>query len=151
MIKIKEVMTTNPTYIPATTTIQEAAQKMAEMDCGFLPVGHQDLLVGVITDRDITIRATAKGLASDTPVSKIMSQKVFYCTEGDTAEMVAKNMGENQMRRMVVLDNKSNKKFTGIVAVADLVRASNFNANACHMMMHSISQGDNKTKKSKAA
>ena len=122
---VKNIMTTSPTYITATTTIQEAAQKMRDLNCGFMPVAEGEKLVGIVTDRDITIRATAAGVSFTSPVSQIMSKDVFYCTEGDTIEAVAQNMGNIEVRRLVVLNNKTDKKLVGVVSLADVANGCN--------------------------
>jgi CBS domain-containing protein len=150
-MKIKDVMTTNPTYIASTASIQEAAQKMAELDCGFLPVGENEKLIGTITDRDIAIRATAKGVAATAAVKQIMSPKVYYCTETDSLESVAQNMAENQTRRMVVLNNTTDKKFVGVIAIADLVKAQSFTSNAAQALFKAVSQNNNSTSASHVA
>ncbi|HEY1096649.1 MAG TPA: CBS domain-containing protein [Alphaproteobacteria bacterium] len=145
-MQIKNVMTQNPTWLSPTTTIQEAAQKMQQLDCGFIPVGENDKLTGVITDRDIACRAVAQGKNANTPVSEILSNKVLYCYETDTVDTVAKNMQEQQVRRLVVLNNQNDKKLVGIVSVCDLVQKAQDNTNS--QLIKGVSQCDtaNKTK-----
>jgi signal-transduction protein with cAMP-binding, CBS, and nucleotidyltransferase domain len=150
---IKDIMCTSPSWLPQTATIQEAAAKMAELDCGFIPVGEKEKLVGIVTDRDIALRATAKGLPPTTKVSEIMTSKVLYCYETDTTSDVVKNMGDNQVRRLVVLSNSSDKKLTGIVSVCDVVTSNKTEATTCHNLMKSVSTSTtgSKSGKSKAA
>jgi CBS domain-containing protein len=122
-MKIKDIMSKNPSFVLADDTLQTAARKMAELDCGFLPVGENDKLVGTVTDRDIAIRAVARGLNAESKVREAMSRGVLYCTENDTAEQIAQNMAENAVRRLVVLDNKKDKRLVGVVALGDIATA----------------------------
>jgi CBS domain-containing protein len=123
---IKDIMTKTAEYIPAQTTILEAARKMKEMDCGFLPVSDQqrNKLCGVITDRDICVRAVAEGMdPNDTTVDKVLSNKVLYCFENDNIEAAAASMREQCVYRLIVLDNKKDKNLVGIITLGDLVRS----------------------------
>jgi len=119
-MKISEIMTRNVVLANPDQTISDAAQMMAECDTGALPVGENDRLVGVITDRDIAIRAVARHRSLDTPVREVMSREVLYCYDDDDAEQVAKNMGDNQVRRLPVINRQ--KRLVGIVSVGDLAR-----------------------------
>lgn len=117
-MRIKEVMTPDVHLAGPDQSICEAACVMAEFDTGVLPVSDGERLVGVITDRDIAIRAVADKKSPDTPVREVMSKEVLYCFEDETAEHVAKNMGEQKVRRLPVLDRK--KRLVGIVSLGDL-------------------------------
>jgi CBS domain-containing protein len=129
-MQVKSVMTTNPTWLPTNATIQQAAQKMQELNCGFIPVGENEKLTGVITDRDIATRAVAKGKSADTPVTEIYSDKVLYCLETDTIDDVVQNMKEQQIRRLIVLNNKKDKKLVGVVSICDLVQKAQDDTNS---------------------
>jgi CBS domain-containing protein len=109
---------------------------MAECDAGALPVGENDRLVGVITDRDIAIRAVGEHKSPDTPVRDVMTPQVLYCFEDETIEHVAENMGEQQVRRLPVLTRE--KRLVGIVSIADLSRKAK--ANTAGKTVAAISQ-----------
>jgi CBS domain-containing protein len=113
-------MSRNVECIGPEQTIREAARKMKDLDVGPLPVcGEGDRLVGMITDRDITVRATAEGRdPSTTSVREVMSEGVHYCFEDDDVEAAARRMQDEQIRRLVVLDE--DKRLVGIVALGDL-------------------------------
>jgi CBS domain-containing protein len=117
-MKVSDVMTSEVLLVNSHHTICDAAQIMAEADTGALPVAEDDRLVGVITDRDIAVRAIAQRKGPDTLVSEVMSKEVLYCYEDEDAEHVAKNMGENQVRRLPVLNRQ--KRLVGIVSIGDL-------------------------------
>jgi len=99
-------------------TIREAAHLMGEIDAGALPVGEHDRLVGMITDRDIAIRAVAEGKSPDTKVRDVMSNEMLYCFDNQDVEDVARNMGKNQVRRLPVLNQ--DKRLVGILSLGDL-------------------------------
>jgi CBS domain-containing protein len=122
-MKVREAMTPKVRTANPEQTICEAARLMAECDAGILPVGENDRLVGVITDRDIAIRAVAQGKSPETPVREVMSKQVLYCFEDEDLEHVAKNMGDVKVRRLPVLNRK--KRLVGIVSVGDLALSAN--------------------------
>jgi CBS domain-containing protein len=116
---IKDCMTKDVELIAPSATILEAARSMRDGDFGLLPVGENDRLIGMITDRDITIRAVAEGMdPAGTQVRDCMSSKVLYCFEDQDTDDVARNMGANQVRRLPVLNRE--KRLVGIVSLGDL-------------------------------
>jgi len=117
-MRVSEVMTRGVQLIEPTQTIQEAARLMAELDAGIMPVREGDRLVGMITDRDITVRAVAQGRGPDTPVRDIMTDDVKYCYEDDDTEDVARNMADIQVRRLPVLTR--DKRLAGIISLGDM-------------------------------
>lgn len=125
-LKISEVMSPKIKYIKHDATVRDAARLMAELDCGFLPISDKDesKLEGVITDRDIVLRAVAQGENPDVePVSKFRSDKVMYCYQDqDVSEAVA-SMQSQKVWRLIVLDNENDKKLAGVISVGDIQRA----------------------------
>jgi CBS domain-containing protein len=117
-MKIAEAMTRDVRVANPDQTIREAAQMMAELDAGALPVGENDRLVGMITDRDIAIRAVAHGKEPDTHIRDVMTDDVKYCYEDEEVEDVARNMGDIQVRRLPVVNR--DKRLVGIVALGDI-------------------------------
>jgi CBS domain-containing protein len=117
-MRVSEAMTQTVSVARPDQTIQEAAQSMSDVDAGVLPVGENDRLVGIITDRDIAVRAVAQGKGPDTQVGEVMSTEVLYCFEDEDTEDVAKNMGDNQVRRLPVVDR--NKRLVGILSLGDI-------------------------------
>jgi CBS domain-containing protein len=118
-MQLSEIMTSNPVVVSPDTMLREAAQKMRELDSGVMPVGENDRLVGMLTDRDITVRATADGKdPNTTPVRDVMTSDVIYCFADDDIEMAARTMEENQIRRVIVLDR--DKRLVGIASLGDL-------------------------------
>jgi CBS domain-containing protein len=118
-ITIKEIMTRQVEVIQPEATLWEAAQKMAALDVGPLPVCDGDKLVGMVTDRDITVRATAEGRdPKTTKVYEVMTPEVLYTFEDEDVSEAARMMLEQQVRRLVVL-NRS-KQLVGIVSLGDL-------------------------------
>jgi CBS domain-containing protein len=119
-MKVREIMTQDVRVLNPGNTIREAATLMDEIDAGVLPVGENDRLVGMITDRDIVIRAVAQGKPLDTKVRDAMSKEVLYCFDTDDVDDVARNMGKSQIRRLPVVDR--GKRLVGIVSLGDLAR-----------------------------
>lgn len=99
-------------------TIQQAARTMVEADAGILPVCDGDRLVGMITDRDITVRAVADGNGPDTKVRTVMTRDVVYCFEDDEPHDVLNHMGETKVRRFPVLNREH--RLVGMVSLSDL-------------------------------
>ncbi len=117
-MKVSECMTRDVRIANPDQTIREAATAMCECDTGVLPIGENDRLIGMITDRDIAIRAVAEGKGPDTRIRDVMSPDVKYCYEDDDVDEVARNMAEIQVRRLPVLSRE--KRLVGIVALGDL-------------------------------
>lgn len=118
-MKINECMTREVHIADPGDTLQYAARTMANIDAGFLPVGEIDRLVGIITDRDIAIRAVGTGRSSDSKIRDVMSGEVRYCFADDEAGDVLDNMARQQLRRLPVVDR--DKRLVGVVSITDLV------------------------------
>ena len=119
-MKVKDVMTQGVECARPRDSIAHAAERMRGLDVGSLPVcGDEDKLVGMITDRDITIRATAGACdAKATPVGDVMTLGIVFCFEDQNVEDAARLMEDNQIRRLAVLNR--DKRLVGIVSLGDL-------------------------------
>ncbi len=121
-MRVSEAMTREVRIATPGQSIRDVARMMAEIDAGSMPVGDNDRLVGMITDRDIAIRAVAQGKGPDTPVREVMSsEKVLYCYEDEELDKVAKNMSEQQVRRLPVVSR--DKRLVGIVSLGNLAQS----------------------------
>lgn len=122
-MKIKDVMTRAVETVRPDQSIQEAAAKMKSLDVGPMPVTDGDRLVGMITDRDIVIRAVADGRDTrTTKVSDAMTTDVVCCNEDDDVQVAATKMEKRQIRRLVVVD--ANQRVSGIVSLGDIAVTS---------------------------
>ena len=117
-MRVSEAMTRDVRVANPNQSIRDVAKIMAEIDAGVVPVGENDRLVGMITDRDIAIRAVAAGKGPDTPVRDVMTQEVKYCFDDDEVDNVAKNMADIQVRRLPVVNR--DKRLVGILSLGDL-------------------------------
>jgi CBS domain-containing protein len=117
-MRVSEAMTRDVRVARPDQTIQDAAKMMSDVDAGVLPVGENDQLVGMITDRDIAIRGIAQGKGPDTPVREVMTADVKYCFEDEDTDQVARNMADQQVRRLPVVNR--DKRLVGILSLGDL-------------------------------
>jgi CBS domain-containing protein len=119
-MQLKDIMTPKPECIRPDATLQEAAQKMRVLDVGPLPVcGENDRLAGMITDRDIVVRAVAEGKdPKSTTVREAMTEEIIYGFEDQDVDDAARVMEQKQIRRLVVLNR--DKRLVGIVSLGDL-------------------------------
>jgi CBS domain-containing protein len=118
-MQVKDVMTADAECISPDETLHYAAERMKALDVGVLPVCENDRLVGMVTDRDITIRSTAEQRdPRDTSVRNAMTPNVHYCFQDDDVTEAARMMEEHQIRRLVVLNH--DKRLVGIVSLGDL-------------------------------
>ncbi|HEV8108778.1 MAG TPA: CBS domain-containing protein [Burkholderiales bacterium] len=122
-MRVSEVMTPGVRVVSPEQTIAEAARLMAELDAGSLPVGEDERLVGMITDRDIAVRAVAQQKPPTTKVREVMSQEVLYCFDDQDLEDIAQNMSDVKVRRLPVVDRE--KRLVGIVSISDLAKSDN--------------------------
>lgn len=119
-MKVSDVMSRDVQLTSPTQTIRNAAKIMAKIDAGILPVGENDRLIGMITDRDIAIRAVAEGKAPTTKVRDVMSEEVLYCYDDQDLDEVAQNMSATKVRRLPVVNRE--KRLVGIISLGDLAR-----------------------------
>ena len=118
-MKIKEVMSRDPYVCDPDTPISEIASWMRDLDVGMIPVCDGRKLRGMVTDRDIVIRAVAEEMElADTLAEDVMSAEVTYCFQDDDVEEASELMEKNQIRRLVVLDE--DKMMVGIVSLGDI-------------------------------
>ena len=117
-MQVNEAMTSDVKIANPNQSIRDAARLMAQIDAGVLPVGENDQLVGMITDRDIAIRAVAAGKGPQTPIRDIMSKEVLYCFEDDNVDDVVQNMADIKVRRLPVLNHE--KRLVGILSLGDI-------------------------------
>ena len=118
-MQLKEVMTRDVEVIRPDAPIVEAARKMDELNIGPLPVCDGERLVGMVTDRDITVRATSAGRdPKTTPVSEAMSTDLVYCYEDQDVRDAAQMMSEKQIRRVPVMSRDN--RLVGIVSLGDI-------------------------------
>ncbi|HWU00186.1 MAG TPA: CBS domain-containing protein [Terriglobales bacterium] len=136
-MKVSDVMTRDVRISSPEQTIREAARLMAEADTGVLPVGENDRLVGMITDRDIAVRGVVAGRGPDTKVREIMSSEVKYCYDNQEADKVARNMADIKLRRLPVVNR--DKRLVGILSLGDLAAAG---AKKAGEALGNISQPD---------
>jgi CBS domain-containing protein len=120
MQTIQDVMTRDVRTLSPQDNVRQAAQLMDELNVGAIPVCDGDKLVGMITDRDITVRSTAAGQPPEqTRVGDVMSTDVRTCTTNQTVDEVLGKMGDVQIRRVPVLDEQSHR-MVGIVSLGDM-------------------------------
>lgn len=118
-MELREIMTRDVEIVSASASVQEAAGKMKSLDVGLMPVCDGDRLQGILTDRDITIRATAHGRdPKKTKVSDVMSTDLAYCLEEQEVEEAVSLMEARQIRRIPILNQ--DKRLVGIVSLADI-------------------------------
>jgi CBS domain-containing protein len=121
---IMQVSAAMNSYVKIATpdqTIRDAARLMAQIDAGSLPVGDNDRLAGMITDRDIAIRAVGHDKGPMTRVREVMTAEIRYCFEDEDVAKVCAKMGKHQIRRLPVLNHS--KRLVGILSLGDLARA----------------------------
>jgi CBS domain-containing protein len=124
MTQVANAMTRGVRSMTPTDTIRFAAQAMDELDVGSIPVCDGDRVVGMVTDRDITVRAVAHGLPVETtPISAVMSEGVEYCFEDETVDDATEQMQSAQIRRLPVLNRQ--KKLVGMLALGDVAAKTN--------------------------
>jgi CBS domain-containing protein len=122
-MKIKDVMTPDVSFVGPQTQILEIARKMRDADIGSTPVVENDRLIGIVTDRDIVLRIVAEGRNPLAATARdAMSSGMLYCFDDDSVDDVLENMGDNQVRRLPVVNRE--KRLVGFVSLGDLSKAA---------------------------
>jgi len=142
-MQVQEIMSREVDIIEPNTTIRDAARRLRDDNVGALPVGENDRLIGVVTDRDIVVRGVAVDRTGGNAVVRdVMSEQVFYCFEDDDVERAAQVMAEHQVRRLPVLNH--DKRLVGIVALADFGRSA---PDAGKMALEGVSEATDKERR----
>ena len=139
-MQVNEAMSSDVKIASPDQSIRDAAKMMAELDAGVLPVGENDKLVGMITDRDIAVRAVAAGKPPTTKVREVMSSEVKYCFEDDDLDDVAENMADIKVRRLPVLNRE--KRLVGIVSLGDIALFDGAGSAGSALCVISVPGGD---------
>jgi CBS domain-containing protein len=124
--RLKDVMTRNVETVGPDASLREAAGKMADLDVGAIPVCDGERLVGMLTDRDITVRAIARGADGSAPVREIMTSSVRYCYDDEPVERAVETMKQRKIRRLPILDR--DRRLLGILSLGDLAVDANTEA-----------------------
>ena len=120
-MKVKDVMHSGVTWIEPDTSVRDIAKKMREQDIGAIPVGENDKLIGMVTDRDIVCRGLANGRdASKLTARDVMSKGISYCRSNDDLDDAIDEMSKKHIRRLTVIDE--NKRMVGMLSVGDISR-----------------------------
>lgn len=123
MTQVKDVMSPNYKWMAPDSPVAQVAQAMRDMDVGFMPLAENDKMIGMVTDRDITVRAIAEGKdPAKTQARDVMTPKTYYCYDDQDVEEVCNNMGEIQVRRLPVVNR--DKRLVGIVSLGDLSQSA---------------------------
>lgn len=118
-MKLKEIMSKQVEVLTPDATLRDCAKKMKELDVGAIPVGENDRLRGIVTDRDIIVKAVAEGMDPERAcVRDAMTSPIDYCFEDDEVQSAVQHMKEKQIRRVVVLNK--NKRLVGMVSLGDI-------------------------------
>ncbi|HLF58421.1 MAG TPA: CBS domain-containing protein [Alphaproteobacteria bacterium] len=120
-MKVHEIMTRKAEWVNPDATIRDVAKQMRDENIGSMPVGENDRLIGMITDRDIVCRAVAEGHdPATTSARKVMSKAITYCFDDQDVDDAAHMMEDKHIRRLAVLNRK--KRLVGILSLDDLAR-----------------------------
>ena len=121
-MKVSELMTWDVLTVEEGTSLEDAARLMRDFNLGLLPIKQGERMVGVVTDRDIAVKATAMGLdPREMAVGAVMTREVFCCHRDDDVLAAARLMAARRLRRLPVLDDSW--RLAGLLSLADLARA----------------------------
>lgn len=122
-MKVKEAMHRGAEWVEAATPVTDVARKMRELDVGAIPIGENDKLIGMVTDRDITLRAVADGKdTSKLTARDVMSKGIVYCHESEDVEDAVRIMEQKRIRRLPVLNEQ--KRLVGMLALGDIAHSA---------------------------
>jgi CBS domain-containing protein len=143
-MKLSEIMTRDVVVLQPDDSLQSAAKKMRDRNIGFLPVCDGEELIGVISDRDITIRALADGMDVNIMLGRdLMTVPAIYCFDDQDIREAAKIMEENQIRRLVVL-SREDRRLVGVISLGDLAR--NDSADRSGQVLQKVSEPESTEK-----
>ena len=121
-MKVKDAMHKGAEWLAPTTPLVDVAKKMRELDIGSIPIGENDRLIGMVTDRDITCRAVAKGAdCSKLTARDVMSKDIVYCRDSESVEDAIRLMEDRKIRRLPVINDK--KRLVGMLSLGDVSHA----------------------------
>ena len=137
-MNVSQCMSTDVRVCAPEDTVRQAAQTMAEIDAGILPVGENDRLIGMVTDRDIAVRGVGEGRGPETEVREVMSQDVLYCYDDAELDDVALQMSDLQVRRLPVVNR--DKRLVGMISIGDISKAGDGHAQRASAALSGIAQ-----------
>ncbi|VFU07408.1 CBS domain-containing protein [Methylocella tundrae] len=122
-MKIKKIMHKGVEWVSPDTPVTALAKKMQQLDIGAIPIGENDRLIGMVTDRDITVRGVANGKdLSGLTARDVMTAGIIYCRDNEDVDDVARIMESKQVRRLPVID--ANKRMVGMISLGDVSHAA---------------------------
>jgi CBS domain-containing protein len=122
-MKVNEAMHKGAEWVGPDTTIADIARKMRDLDVGAIPVGDNDRLVGMVTDRDITCRAVANGMDCNKLTARdVMTKGIVFCLETEEVDDAIRIMEQKQIRRLPVINDK--KRMVGMLSLGDVAKAA---------------------------
>jgi CBS domain-containing protein len=122
-MKVKDVMHKGAEWVTPQTALADVAQRMRDLDIGAVPVGENDRLIGMVTDRDIACRGVANGQdPAKLTARDVMSKGIFYCSDGEDLEDALRIMEQKQVRRLPVIDDR--KRMVGMLSIGDIADAA---------------------------
>ncbi|MCG5075160.1 CBS domain-containing protein [Paraburkholderia tagetis] len=116
--RVHEIMSRNVVHVAPETTIQHAAELMAQHDIGALPVCNGGRIVGMVTDRDLTLRALSEGCPPMAPVARVATSGVEWCYDDEDVDIVQRRMAEAQVRRLPVVNHR--RELVGALSLGDI-------------------------------
>lgn len=122
-MKVKDAMHSGAEWVGPETPVSDIAQKMRDLDIGAIPIGENDRLIGMVTDRDIACRGVANGKdCTKLTARDVMSRGIFYCNDVEELEDALRVMEQKQVRRLPVINDK--KRMVGMLSLGDVAHAT---------------------------